>query len=223
MYRVLITGVIHSSVLNLLRKESDIEIQYSPDLPYADIVQIIEPFHCILSRSETLINRELIERALEMKVIVRAGVGVGNIDVEYATESGILVINTPSKNTNFASELTIGLMLSTVLMIVLAHQEMHAQSWKRHRFSGMELLNKTLGIIGFGNVDHRVARYARAFEMKVQAFDPDIAFEVFERHGVQKADWKTLISTSDFMSLHVPLNDVTRGMIAKEELELMKA
>ena len=131
MYRVLITGAIHSRGLELLEKESDIEIQYSPDLPYEKVLKIIEPFHCILSRSETPITWEMIEYAPNMKIIARAAVGVGNIDVDYATERGILVINTPGKNTNSAAELTMGLMLSAIRNIVRANQNMRSCNWDR--------------------------------------------------------------------------------------------
>ena len=222
MYRVLITGEIHSSGLDRLMEESDIETQYSPNLSYVEVLKTIAPFHCILSRSETPITRELIEIASGLKVIARAGVGVGNIDTGYATERGILVINTPGKNTNSTAELTLGLMLSAIRKIVPAHQEMHSSRWDRHRFNGMELLNKTLGLVGLGNVGNRVARYARGFEMNVQAFDPYIGDEIFERHAVLKVDWQTLISSSDIISVHVPLNEETRGMVSREEFEMMK-
>ena len=223
MFRVLITGDIHPKGIKNLEQERDIEIQFSPDLPYEEVLRIIRPYHCILSRSETQITRELIKAAPELKVIARAGVGVGNIDVEYATERGILVINTPGKNTNSAAELTIGLLLSAFRKIIPAHQNMQSLNWERHRFKGGELLNKCLGVIGLGNVGHRVARYANAFEMKVQAFDPYLSDEIFERHGVQKVDWITLLSTSDVITPHVPLNSETRGMISKKEIERMKS
>ncbi len=108
MYKILVTGSIHQIGLEILRKEKDIEIQYAPDLPLPEIFKIIAPFHCILTRSETPISKELIDKAPKLKVIARAAVGIGNIDVKYATEKGILVINTPGKNTNSAAELTIG-------------------------------------------------------------------------------------------------------------------
>ena len=137
------------------------------------------------------------EHALNMKFIALASVGIGNIDVDYAKERGILVINTPGKNTNSAAELTMGLMLSAIRNIVRADQNMRSCSWDRHRFIGIALLNKTLGVIALGNVGHRVAHFALAFDMKVLVFDPYIAYEVFERHNVQKVDWETLLGTSE--------------------------
>ena len=223
MYKILITGSIHQIGLEILRKEKDIEIQYAPDLAFAEIFKIIAPFHCILSRSETPVTRELIDEAPNLKVIARAAVGIGNIDVNYATEKGILVINTPGKNTNSAAELTIGLLLSAIRKIIPAHSHMSKLKWDRHIFTGMELLGKTIGIIGLGNVGHRVARYAKAFEMEVLAYDPYIAEEVFERYHAEKCTLDELISSADIITLHVPKTEETTGMIGAEEFSRMKS
>jgi len=223
MYKILITGSIHQIGLEILRKEKDIEIQYAPDLAFAEIFKIIAPFHCILSRSETPVTRELIDEAPNLKVIARAAVGIGNIDVNYATEKGILVINTPGKNTNSAAELTIGLLLSAIRKIIPAHSHMSKLKWDRHIFTGMELLGKTIGIIGLGNVGHRVARYAKAFEMEVLAYDPYIAEEVFERYHAEKCTLEELISSADIITLHVPKTEETTGMIGAEEFSRMKS
>jgi len=223
MYKILITGSIHQIGLEILCKEKDIEIQYAPDLAFAEIFKIIAPFHCILSRSETPVTRELIDEAPNLKVIARAAVGIGNIDVNYATEKGILVINTPGKNTNSAAELTIGLLLSAIRKIIPAHSHMSKLKWDRHIFTGMELFGKTIGIIGLGNVGHRVARYAKAFEMEVLAYDPYIAEEVFERYHAEKCTLDELISSADIITLHVPKTEETTGMIGAEEFSRMKS
>ncbi|MCH2266041.1 MAG: phosphoglycerate dehydrogenase [SAR324 cluster bacterium] len=223
MYKILVTGSIHEIGLEMLRKEKDIKIHFAPDLPLAEILKIIAPFHCILTRSETPVPKELIDKAPKLKVIARAAVGIGNIDVDYATEKGILVINTPGKNTNSAAELTIGLLLSAMRKIIPAHIHMSKLKWDRHTFTGTELLGKTIGIIGLGNVGHRVARYAKAFEMEVIAYDPYIADEVFERHHARKCTWDELISTSDVITLHVPKTEETTGMIGAKEFSRMKS
>lgn len=155
-------------------------------------------------------------------MIARAAVGIGNIDVDYATEKGILVINTPGKNTNSAAELTFGLLLSVVRNIVPAHQTMQQQGWDRHRFTGTELLDKTLGIIGLGHVGHRVARFANAFGMNVIAYDPYIADEVFERHTVKKVSWQMLIQQADVITVHTPKNKETSGIIHEKTIAEMK-
>ena len=161
MHKVLITGAIHPVGLERLQQESDVEVHYAPDLPSGEILKIIELFHCILTRSETPITRELLDCAPHLRVVARAAVGVGNIDIAYATERGILVINTPAKNTNSAAELSLGLLISTMRKLVPAHLHMASEGWDRHQFIGTELLGKTIGIVGLGNVGHRVARFAR--------------------------------------------------------------
>ncbi len=222
MYRVLITGAIHQSGVERLCKEPDLQVDFKPDIPLDQVKQMIEPYHCIITRSETPIDRELIDRAPNLKVIVRAAVGIGDIDVDYATEKGILVMNTPGKNTNSAAELTIALLLAAMRKITLANDTMRHLGWDRHRFSGPELMGKTVGIIGLGNVGHRVARFCNGFEMRVLAYDPYIPDEVFERHRAQKSDFDTLIRESDIITVHVPKNRETTGMINGETIARMK-
>ncbi len=223
MYRVLITGKIHSIGVEKLQKEPDLEADFRPDMPIDEIMKIIAPYHCIIVRSETPVKRELIDAAKELKVIAVAAVGVTNIDVEYATKKGILVVNTPGKNTNSAAELTIALLLAVTRKLAQAHETMQHLGWDRHRFQGMELMGKTIGVIGLGNVGHRVARFARGFEMRVLAYDPYIADEVFERHGAEKTDLETLIRESDIVTVHTPKNKETTGMIGAAQIAKMKS
>ena len=222
MQKILITGSIHEMGLDLLNREKDLEIRYAPELPYQEILKIISDFHCILTRSETAVLKELIDSAPNLKVIARAAVGIGNIDVDYATEKGILVINTPGKNNTSAAELAIGLLLSAMRNIVPAHSHMSKLKWDRHSFTGTELLGKLIGIIGLGNVGHRVARYAKAFEMEVLAYDPYVSDEVFDRHYAKKCTLEELLTSADVISMHVPKNEETTGMIGAKEFSLMK-
>ncbi len=222
MYRVLITGKIHPTGVEKLSKEPDLQVDFHPDMPIGEIMKIIAPYHCIIVRSETPVKRDLIDAAKELKVIAVAAVGVTNVDVEYATKKGILVVNTPGKNTNSAAELTIALLLAVTRKLAEAHETMQHLGWDRHRFQGMELMGKTIGIIGLGNVGHRVARFAHGFEMRVLAYDPYIADEVFERHGAEKVDLDTLIRESDVVTVHTPKNKETTGMIGREQLARMK-
>ncbi|HIL16366.1 MAG TPA: hypothetical protein EYG15_09765 [Deltaproteobacteria bacterium] len=161
MHKVLITGAIHPVGLECLQQESDVEVHYAPDLPSGEILKIIEPFHCILTRSETPITRELLGCAPHLRVVARAAVGVGNIDIAYATERGILVVNTPAKTRNRLRNSRWGWLISTMRKLVPAHLHMASEGWDRHQFTGTELLGKTIGIVGLGNVGHRVARFAR--------------------------------------------------------------
>ena len=221
-HRILITGKLHPLALTLFRAAPDVETDFRPDLPYAEILPIIEDYHAIVTRSETPITRELLDRAKNLKVVTRAAVGIGNIDVDYATEKGILVINTPGKNTNSAAELTVGLLLAAARHVVRAHATMQASHWDRHRFSGFELMGKTIGIIGLGNVGHRVARFARAFDMAVIAYDPYISDEVFEANHAEKVELKTLIRTADVITIHTPHTPETENLIGAAEIAKMK-
>ncbi len=222
MYRVLITGAIDPIGVDLLRQETDIEVDFRPDLPMAEILEIIGGYHGIITPSETPVRRELIGRGTNLKVIARAAVGVGDIDVEHATEKGILVLNTPGKNTNSAAELTFGLLLAVMRKVTQANEGMRQGQWDRHRFTGRELLGKTIGVIGLGNVGHRMARFCNGFEMRVLAYDPYIADEVFERNRAEKVDLDTLIRESDVITVHTPKNRETTGMIGAAEIEQMK-
>jgi D-3-phosphoglycerate dehydrogenase / 2-oxoglutarate reductase len=221
-YRILVTGALHPLALETWAAAADVEVDYRPDLPYAEILPIVGGYHALVSRSETRITRELIDAAGRLKVIARAAVGIGNIDVDYATEKGVLVINTPGKNTNSAAELTLGLLLAAMRKIVPAHRRMEEHGWERHQFSGRELAGKTIGIVGLGNVGHRVARFALGFEMEVLAYDPYIADEAFERHHARKAELDDLLTASDVITVHVPLNAETRDLLGPAQFARMK-
>jgi D-3-phosphoglycerate dehydrogenase / 2-oxoglutarate reductase len=220
--RILVTGALHPLALETWAAAPDVEVEYRPDLPYAEILPIVGSCDALVTRSETKVTRELIDAATHLKVIARAAVGIGNIDVDYATEKGILVINTPGKNTNSAAELTLGLLLAAMRKVVPAHKRMEEHGWDRHRFSGRELAGKTLGIVGLGNVGHRVARFAQGFEMEVLACDPYIADEAFERHHARKTGLDDLVAQSDVITVHVPLNAETRDLIGEPHFARMK-
>ncbi len=222
MYKILITGSIHPIGVEMLQHESDLEVDFRPDLPLPEILEIIEPYHCLITRSETPIQKDLIDRASNLKVIARAAVGIANIDVDHATEKGILVINTPGKNTNSAAELTLALLLAVTRNVVSAHKNMEQGNWNRHKFMGTELLGKTIGIIGLGNVGHRVARFANGFDMRVLAYDPYIADGVFKRHNAEKVDFDTLLKESDVITAHTPKTSETIGMLDAKAIKKMK-
>lgn len=222
MYRVLVTGKLATVAFDILGRDPEVEVTYRPDLPYDQILELVGDYHCLVSRSETPVTRELIDRGTQLQVIARAAVGVGNIDIEYATEKGILVLNTPGMNTNSAAELTLGLLLAVERKILSAHQNMLAGGWDRHRFTGWELRHKTIGIIGLGNVGHRVAKFARGFDMQVLAYDPYITDRVFETHGARKVTLEELCQQSDVITVHVPKNRETTGMIGPAHLKQMK-
>jgi len=222
MHRILITGKLAREALERFAREPDLEVDYRPDLPASQLLSLVADFDALVSRSETTIDRALIDGGTRLRVIARAAVGVGNIDIAYATERGILVINTPGMNTNSAAELTLGLLIAAMRKIVPAHMTLMAQAWDRHRFTGHELRGKTIGIIGLGNVGHRVAKFARGFDMHVLAYDPYLAPTVFEQHQAEAVSLEQLCRRSDVITVHVPKTRETSGMIGAAQVDLMK-
>jgi len=222
MKKILITGKISQTAVDKLRKNYNYKVDFKPDIDFEELKKIIPTYECLVTRSETNVSRELIDIAENLKVIAVAAVGYAHIDVEYATQKGILVFNSPGLNTNSAAELTLGLILACARKIIPAHKNMEKLLWDRHKFSGIELLGKTVGIIGLGNVGHRVAQFCNGLEMKVLSYDPYIPDEKFNRCRVIKSELKSLLQSSDIISVHVPKNKETYGMIGKKEIEMMK-
>ena len=221
--KVLITGAIHSTALETLRQQANIEVVFKPDCSREELVELVADARILVTRSETRVDASVLDHAKELKIIARAAVGVANIDIPYATERGILVINTPGKNTNAAAELTMGLILSLLRNIPHAFIRVNAGGWDRHQFQGRELRGKRIGIVGLGNVGHRVAKFAHGFDMKVYGYDPYIAPEKFSRYGVvSKSSLIDLAQIVDILTVHVPLNNETKGMICDNILSAMK-
>ncbi|MGE0173601.1 MAG: phosphoglycerate dehydrogenase [Oligoflexales bacterium] len=220
---VFITGKLDDIALTLLKSRTDLRISNHPDCSREFIFQNAADINVLVSRSETDVDKELIEACPNLRLIARAAVGVGNIDLEYATEKGILVVNTPGKNTNSAAELTLGLILAMFRKIPNAQSHMKKGGWDRHLFSGTELRGKSIGIVGLGNVGHRVAKFCLGFDMDVYAYDPYISPKVFAKYGVELCtELEEMIAKVDVLSLHVPLNQETKGMISSEMLMSMK-
>jgi len=219
---VLITGALHESALAGFTQNPQLKVRYHPDCRREELLKLLPGTQVLVTRSETDVDREVILHAPELKVIARAAVGVGNIDIPFATEKGILVINCPGKNTNSAAELTLALLLAMVRNVPQAHATMKGGGWDRHTFTGRELKGKRIGIVGLGNVGHRVAKFARGLDMEVFAYDPYVAPAVFERNGARAvSDLRELAATVDVLTVHVPLNKETKGMVDGDVLDAM--
>ncbi|WP_456456161.1 phosphoglycerate dehydrogenase [Thermovibrio sp.] len=225
-FKVLITEHIAEAGVELLRKQPDVEITYEPELfrDFKKILEIIPQYHALITRSGTPVNEELLSRAEKLKVVGRAGVGVDNIDLDAASRRGILVVNAPTGNTLAATEHTMGMMIAAARLIPYAHKSLKEERlWERKKFMGVELAGKTLGIIGFGRIGSRVGIRAKAFDMKVIAYDPYIKREKAEKLGVELVDeLEELLKRSDIITVHTPLTEETRNMITKKEIEKMK-
>ncbi len=221
--QVLITGKLHDSAMQRFFEEKLFSITYEPDCSRKKLMELLPAAQVIVSRSETTLDREALSVGSQLKVLARAAVGVGNIDLEYATEKGILVLNTPGQNTNSAAELTMSLLLAMLRNQPQAQSHLKMGGWERHRFNGRELRGKKVGIVGLGNVGHRVARFCKAFDCDVYAYDPYIGPDIFTRHGVMRMESQNeLLEQVDILTLHVPLNSETKGMIGAADLARMK-
>jgi D-3-phosphoglycerate dehydrogenase len=223
LYRVLITDPIAPKGVEILSREPDIEVTNEPDITYERLLEVVRDYDCIITRSRTPVTKELLEKAERLRVIGRAGVGVDNIDLEEATRRGILVVNTPGANTIGATELTMMHMLTILRNGHEAHRSVLEHRWERKRFMGTELYGKTLGIIGLGNIGSQVAIRAKAFGMKVLAYDPYIPREKADRLGVKLVEnLHDMLREVDVLTIHAPLTHETRNMISEREFEIMK-
>ena len=219
--RVLVREDVGDSGVALLREHFDVETGF--DWTVDELGDRLGPFHGILIRSATKLTAELIGRGESLRVIGRAGVGVDNVDVDAATKRGIVVANAPQSNVVTAAEHTLALLLALARNIPQAHASLTAGRWERSKFSGVELYEKTLGVVGFGRIGQLVAARARGFGMHVIAFDPFISSERYRELGVEKVDSTTdLYGRADFVTVHLPQNADTRGFLDAWAFAAMK-
>ena len=220
MYRIVISDPLESSGVERLREAGAevLELQDRERLP-----EIIGEFDALIVRSGTQVTAEVLEAGTRLKVVGRAGVGVDNVDVVRATELGILVVNAPTANLLSATEHTFALLLSLVRHVSAADNKLKEGVWDRNAFVGQELYGKTLGIVGLGQIGKRVADRAKAFEMKVVAYDPFLDAEAARRLGVELMEVDEMLPVVDVLTFHTPLTDQTRGLLGKEQLAKMKA
>jgi D-3-phosphoglycerate dehydrogenase len=219
--RVVVAEAFADSGLAVLR-ENDVEVISCVGKPSSVLLEALAEADGLIVRSETRVDRKLLSAAPKLAVVARAGVGVDAIDVEAATDAGIVVLNTPAANTLAAVEQTFTLMLGSVRRLPAANAALRAGIWDRKPFIGTELANKTLGIIGLGRIGGGVATRAAAFGMKLLACDPFISNARAEALGAHLLSLEELLKCADIVTLHVPLTKQTRGMIDAAKLKLMK-
>lgn len=220
--KVLISDSLSKKGIEILTQEKEITVDYRPKIEKELLLNIIENYDILIVRSGTKVTREVIERGKNLKLIGRAGEGVDNIDIEAANEKGIIVMNTPGVNTISAAEHTIALLLSLSRNIPQACNSLKNKKWEREKFIGAEITGKTLGIIGIGKIGKEVAKRAKGLQLKVIGYDPYISEEVAQKIGVELVNFEEILSRSDFLTFHIPLNKETRHLIGKKEFEKMK-
>ena len=222
MFKVLVTDTLADSGLDILRRAEDVDLDYRPGLKGTELLDAVRQSDALITRSGTAVTPELVNAGTRLRIVGRAGVGLDNVDVEACTARGILVINAPTANIMSATEHTMAMMLSLCRNIPEAHASVKRGEWTRSKFMGVELNGKILGVIGLGRIGSRVTTRARAFGMTVIAYDPYIADTAFEKVGAEKVSLDQLLETADFITVHTPLTDETRGMIAASEFHKMK-
>jgi D-3-phosphoglycerate dehydrogenase / 2-oxoglutarate reductase len=219
--KILVSDNLSANGIEIL-KRAGLEVDVKTGMPPGELKKCIGEYHGLIVRSATKVTSEIVEAAANLKVIGRAGSGLDNVDKASATKKGIVVMNTPGGNTITTAEHTIALMFAMVRQIPQATASMKAGKWEKKRFMGMELYNKTLGIIGIGSIGKQVAKRAMALEMNVIGYDPYLSDENAKEIGIEKVDLKNLFALSDIITIHTPITTETRNLINKDTIQMMK-
>lgn len=220
MPEILICDPVAGEGLDILRRAGNVVVETG--LSEDQLLQRAPRFDAIMVRSQTKITRKVLEAADRLQIVGRAGVGVDNIDVEAATERGVIVVNSPAGNTVAVAELALGMMLSLVRRLVPAHQSVAAGEWKRSQFMGSQLYGKTLGVIGVGRIGVEVSRRAQAFGMQVLGFDPFLTTARAQQLQIEAVSVDDILKRADIITIHTPLIKETQHLIDARALSLMK-
>ena len=221
-FAVLATDGVSEQGLTPLLEDDRFVIKIIPDSGSEEFESGLSSTSGLIVRSATKVDESMIARAMGLRVIGRAGVGVDNIDLDAATTRGIAVFNAPAGNTNAAAELTMALMLSLVRRVPEADRSVRAGKWERASFKGVELRGRTLGLVGAGRIGGEVALRCQAFGMDVLVYDPYLQQERAKELGVRLVSLEYVIVNADVISCHVPLTEETRGLINADVLNEMK-
>jgi D-3-phosphoglycerate dehydrogenase len=217
-WKILLTDGLHDSGQEILRSLAQVDDKN--DISAEDLLNVISDYDALIVRGRTKVTPEVIAAANKLKVIGRAGVGVDNINLAAAREKGIAVVNAPISTTLAVAELTLGLMFALARMLPKADSTMKAGQWAKKQLEGIELNGKTLGVIGVGNIGCAVAGRAGLLGMKVLGFDPD--FNDVMACVARPVSLKEMYAQADFITIHVPLSEGTRGLISREVIAKMK-
>jgi len=218
--RIIVSDKISDTAVNQLKNLGH-DVTVKTGLPPEELEKVIVDFDCIIVRSATKVKKNIIDAGKNLKLIIRGGVGVDNIDVEYAKSKNIEVRNTPAASSESVAELAIGHMLSLARSLTVADKSMKEGKWEKKKFEGYELYKKTLGIIGLGRIGRETARIGfYGFDMNVLGYDPYV--KEISKPPIKIVDLDTLLKESDYISLHLPLTEETKNMISTEQFKKMK-
>ena len=222
--KILVCDPISPKGIALLQERAEFEVVVLPKrLPEAELLPVVSDVVAMVVRSETKVTRKVIEAATKLRVVGRAGVGVDNVDVEAATQRGVVVMNTPGGNTVSTAELSFAMILALARKVPQAHASMAEGKWDRKQFQGAELAGKTLGVLGMGRIGSEVAKRAQAFGMKVIGYDPFLTDARANALGIAIAsEVDELYQAADFITVHMPVTELTRGMLNAAAFAKMK-
>ncbi|MCQ0971079.1 phosphoglycerate dehydrogenase [Paracoccus sp. TK19116] len=223
MPKVLVSDKLSETAVQIFR-DRGVEVDYMPDLgkDKEKLADIIGGYDGLAIRSATKVTEKLLAQAGNLKVVGRAGIGVDNVDIPAASKKGVIVMNTPFGNSVTTAEHAIAMMFAVARQLPEASASTHAGKWEKNRFMGVELFNKTLGVIGAGNIGAIVIDRALGLHMKVLAYDPFLSEERAAELGVKKVELDELLGRADFITFHVPLTDKTRNILSREAIAKLK-
>jgi D-3-phosphoglycerate dehydrogenase len=220
--KVLVTDPISEEGIKVLKSEPGVQVDVETKLTKEQLIEKIRDYSALIIRSETQVNREVIEAGRNLKIVGRAGVGIDNVDVPAATAKGIIVANAPEGNTIAACEHTLSMMLSMSRNIPQANASLKSGKWERSKFMGVEVLGKTLGIIGLGRIGSELTRRVRSMGMEVLAYDPFTSQERAQQIGATLTTLDEIYEKADFITVHTPLTPTTRHMVSAPQFARMK-
>src|SRR5215470_13655601 len=221
-FKAFLLDGIDPAGVEIIKQCNSIEPVVHDKISRDKLLNIVADTDAIIVRSGTSVDREVIEKAARLRVIGRAGVGVDNVDVDAATERGVLVMNSPGGSTTTTAEHTIAMLFALARNIPQAYKTLKNHEWEKSKFKGVELAGKTLGVIGLGRIGSEVARKCQAMGMNVLAFDPYINPDTPLSSGLVLVGLEEIWEKADFITVHVPLSDTTRNIINKDTIARMK-
>ena len=218
----LISDKLAEEGVGILKEVKEFQVDCKYNLKPEELKGIIKDYDALIVRSGTAVTADLIDGAGRLKVIGRAGVGLDNVDLKAATKRGIVAMNTPSGNTTSTAEHTMSLILALSRSIPQACASLKSGKWERSKFNGVELFDKSLGIIGLGRIGSTVARMAKGFGMKILAYDPFLSMDIASKMGIEIVELEQLFRNSDYITIHIPKSDETTHLITAKEIAKMK-
>jgi D-3-phosphoglycerate dehydrogenase len=221
-FKILCTDGYSTKGVDVLEKHGSFQVTNIKALTHEELLQKIPEFHGLIVRSSSDVSADVIAAGKNLKIIARAGVGTDNIDIAAATEKGIVVVNAPGGNTITTAEHTFAMLMSAARKIPQAYKSMQEGKWDKKSFEGVELKGKVLGLVGLGRIGREVAKRAQAFGMETIGFDPYLASEAAERANIKLMTLDELYVQADFITVHTPLTEETKGLISKPQMAKMK-